>query len=62
VSRVVPLVHFPSHFPLIRNSKNSPALVGYAAIDGSSDFRTTLANYLTCDSSATSIDMYGLNV
>ncbi|KAK1232387.1 1,3-beta-glucanosyltransferase [Marasmius sp. AFHP31] len=47
-------------------SKQSSALVGYAAIDGSVDFRNTLANYLSCDlsgqnSDATSIDLYGLN-
>ncbi|KAG7099572.1 hypothetical protein E1B28_001402 [Marasmius oreades] len=47
-------------------SKSSSALVGYAAIDGSVDFRNTLANYLSCDpsgqnSDSTSIDIYGLN-
>ncbi|KAL0577596.1 1,3-beta-glucanosyltransferase [Marasmius crinis-equi] len=47
-------------------SKSSSALVGYAAIDGSPDFRNALANFLSCDSSgqnsdATSIDLYGLN-
>lgn len=47
-------------------SKSSSALVGYAAINGRSDFRNTLANYLSCDpsgtnSDATAIDLYGLN-
>lgn len=47
-------------------SKNSNALVGYAAINGASDFRTPLANFLSCDptganSDAFAIDLYGLN-
>jgi hypothetical protein len=47
-------------------SKNSNALVGYAAINGPSDFRMPLANYLSCDptnsnSDAFAIDLYGLN-
>jgi len=47
-------------------SKSSSALVGYAAIDGASDFRDPVANYLSCDpsggnSGATAIDLYGLN-
>ncbi|KIM85434.1 carbohydrate-binding module family 43 protein [Piloderma croceum F 1598] len=47
-------------------SKGSSILVGYASIDGSSDFRTELANYLSCDpsnsgSGSTAIDLYGLN-
>jgi len=49
-----------------RKSKSSSALVGYAAINGASDFRGALANYLSCDpsgsnSGATAIDIYGLN-
>ncbi|KAK2461692.1 hypothetical protein APHAL10511_006155 [Amanita phalloides] len=48
------------------NSKKSNALVGYAAVDGASDWRNALANYLSCDpsnsnSSSTAIDLYGLN-
>ncbi|KZP31179.1 carbohydrate-binding module family 43 protein [Athelia psychrophila] len=47
-------------------SKSSSALVGYASIDGTSDFKDPLANYLSCDpsngnSGSTSIDLYGLN-
>ncbi|KAF8807668.1 glycoside hydrolase family 72 protein [Phlegmacium glaucopus] len=47
-------------------SKGSAALVGYAAIDGTSDFIVPLANFLSCDpsnsnSDSTSIDLYGLN-
>jgi len=48
------------------NSISSSALVGYAAIDGVSNFRLPLANFLSCDptnanSPSTSIDLYGLN-
>ncbi|KAF9066073.1 carbohydrate-binding module family 43 protein/Glycoside hydrolase family 72 protein [Rhodocollybia butyracea] len=48
------------------NSISSSALVGYAAIDGVSNFRVPVANFLSCDpsntnSAATSIDIYGLN-
>lgn len=47
-------------------SKKLNPLVGYAAINGQSDFRMPLANYLSCDpangnSDATAIDIYGLN-
>lgn len=47
-------------------SKGSSALVGYAAINGASNWREPLANYLTCDpsngnSDSTAIDIYGLN-
>ncbi|KAF9478693.1 glycoside hydrolase family 72 protein [Pholiota conissans] len=47
-------------------SKGSSALVGYAAINGASDFRGSLANYLSCDlagnnADTTAIDLYGLN-
>jgi len=42
-------------------SKSSSVLVGYASINGGSTFRDPLANYLTCDSEALSIDLYGLN-
>jgi len=47
-------------------SKNSNALVGYAAINGPSEFRVPLANFLSCDptngnSDAFAIDLYGLN-
>ncbi|KAF5384720.1 hypothetical protein D9757_006270 [Collybiopsis confluens] len=47
-------------------SISSSALVGYAAIDGASNFRVPLANFLSCDptnsnSGAASIDLYGLN-
>ncbi|EIN13413.1 glycoside hydrolase family 72 protein [Punctularia strigosozonata HHB-11173 SS5] len=47
-------------------SKGSSALVGYAAIDASADWRQPLASYLACDpsdsnSGETAIDLYGLN-
>lgn len=42
-------------------SKNYNQLVGYAAINGASTFRNTLADYLSCGSEETSIDLYGLN-
>ncbi|GLB36499.1 putative splits internally a 1,3-beta-glucan molecule and transfers the newly generated reducing end (the donor) to the non- reducing end of another 1,3-beta-glucan molecule (the acceptor) forming a 1,3-beta linkage, resulting in the elongation of 1,3-beta-glucan chains in the cell wall [Lyophyllum shimeji] len=47
-------------------SKSSSVLVGYAAINGPSNFRDPLANYFSCDSTggnsdATAIDLYGLN-
>ncbi|PFH54754.1 carbohydrate-binding module family 43 protein [Amanita thiersii Skay4041] len=47
-------------------SKKSSALVGYAAINGNSNWRDALANYLSCDpsnsnSESTAIDLYGLN-
>jgi hypothetical protein len=47
-------------------SKGSSALVGYAAINGDSDWRGDLASFLSCDpsnanSDSTSIDIYGLN-
>ncbi|KAF8209875.1 glycoside hydrolase family 72 protein [Mycena galopus ATCC 62051] len=47
-------------------SISSSALVGYADIDGTSDFRDAVAEYLSCDpsgtgSGATSIDLFGLN-
>ncbi|KAF8641104.1 hypothetical protein AX17_000747 [Amanita inopinata Kibby_2008] len=48
------------------NSKQSSALVGYAAINGASNWRNALANFLSCDpsnsnSGSTAIDLYGLN-
>ncbi|TFK30742.1 1,3-beta-glucanosyltransferase [Coprinopsis marcescibilis] len=42
-------------------SINSDALVGYAAINGASTFRKGLADYLSCGSEETAIDIYGLN-
>jgi len=47
-------------------SIGSTALVGYAAIDGVSNFIVPVAEYLSCDpsssnSNSTSIDLYGLN-
>lgn len=42
-------------------SKGSNALVGYAAINGASTWRNVLADYLSCGSDATAIDLYGLN-
>lgn len=42
-------------------SKKSPILVGYAAIDGATDFRLPLAEFFSCDSDAVAIDIYGLN-
>lgn len=55
-----------SHSNSISASQKSSALVGYAAIDGTSDWRNPLASYLSCDvsssnSGATAIDIYGLN-
>jgi len=43
------------------NSKKSSALVGYAAIDGDPSWIVALANYLSCDSVNTAIDIFGLN-
>ncbi|KAJ6612839.1 glycoside hydrolase family 72 protein [Mycena sp. CBHHK59/15] len=47
-------------------SISSSALVGYADIDGASNFRDVVADYLSCDpsgsnSGSTSIDIFGLN-
>lgn len=41
-------------------SKNSNILVGYSSTDGSG-WRDPLADFLTCDSDDTSIDLWGLN-
>ena len=51
---------------VFRKSKSSSALVGYAAINGATNFREPLANFLSCDpsganSDSTAIDLYGLN-
>ncbi|KAJ6571481.1 1,3-beta-glucanosyltransferase [Mycena capillaripes] len=45
------------------NSKSSSSLVGYAAINGPSNFVDDVAAFLACDrgSSPASIDLYGLN-
>ncbi|KAJ6592701.1 Glucanosyltransferase-domain-containing protein [Mycena capillaripes] len=42
-------------------SISSPALVGYASIDGASSFRHPVAQYLSCLSENTSVDIFGLN-
>ncbi|KAG8920776.1 1,3-beta-glucanosyltransferase gas1 [Tulasnella sp. 417] len=45
-------------------SKGSSVLVGYSSTDGAdgvTDWRTSLANYLACDTNGTWIDLYGLN-
>jgi len=42
-------------------SIGSDALVGYAAINGPAEFRKALADYLSCGSEETAIDLYGLN-
>lgn len=47
-------------------AKGSSVLLGYAAINGASDWRGDLATFLACDpaggnSDSTSIDLYGLN-
>ncbi|KAG8919117.1 1,3-beta-glucanosyltransferase gas1 [Tulasnella sp. 417] len=45
-------------------SKGSSALVSYSSTDGTdgaAGWRTPLANYLACDTDATSIDLYGFN-
>jgi len=41
-------------------SKGSSVLVGYASTDGAG-WRDPLADYLTCNSADTSIDLWGLN-
>ncbi|KAG8912691.1 1,3-beta-glucanosyltransferase gas1 [Tulasnella sp. 417] len=41
-------------------SKGSSALVSFASTDGDT-WRTALAEYLACDTDATSIDLYGFN-
>lgn len=45
------------------NSISSSALVGYAAIDGSSTFVDDFADYLACDhgSGGGALDLFGLN-
>ncbi|KAG8919118.1 1,3-beta-glucanosyltransferase gas1, partial [Tulasnella sp. 417] len=46
-------------------SKGSSSLVSFSSTDGSdgaAGWRTALANYLACDTDATSIDLYCLNV
>jgi hypothetical protein len=45
----------------LRTSQKSNALVGYAGIDGDASWIVPLANYLSCDSSNTAIDLFGLN-
>ncbi|KAG6885712.1 hypothetical protein C0993_010885 [Termitomyces sp. T159_Od127] len=55
-----------SHSMILRKSKSSSVLVGYTAINGPSQFRDPLANYLSCDpsntgSDSTAIDLFGLN-
>jgi 1,3-beta-glucanosyltransferase GAS1 len=47
--------------PYLRTSQKSSALVGYAAIDGDDSWIVPLANYLSCDSANTAIDIFGLN-
>lgn len=42
-------------------SKNSSALVSYTSTDGPDTWRIPLLEYLSCDSDATSIDLFGLN-
>ncbi|RSH78803.1 1,3-beta-glucanosyltransferase gas1 [Apiotrichum porosum] len=42
-------------------SIGSKALVGYSATDGEPDFRTQLADYMTCGNDSVTIDLYGLN-
>ncbi|KAG8942830.1 1,3-beta-glucanosyltransferase gas1, partial [Tulasnella sp. 408] len=43
-------------------SKGSSALVSFSSTDGDAGWRLALADYLACDTDATSIDLYGLNV
>ncbi len=55
-------MHFDDSLFLCRNSKPSPVLVKYAAIDGDGSWVTPLANYLSCDpsgsnSGSTAIDI-----
>jgi hypothetical protein len=45
----------------LSTSQKSNALVGYAAIDGDASWIVPLANYLSCGSANTAIDIYGLN-
>jgi len=42
-------------------SVSSSILTMYASTDGDDDWRQPLANYLACNNSATSVDIYGLN-
>ncbi|GJJ09557.1 hypothetical protein Clacol_003780 [Clathrus columnatus] len=42
-------------------SKNSTALVSYTSTDGPDTWRQNLFEYLSCDSDATSVDIFGLN-
>lgn len=43
-------------------SKSSSALISFSSTDGDAGWRVALAEYLACDTDATSIDLYGLNV
>lgn len=43
-------------------AKGSSALVSFSSTDGDAGWRLALADYLACDTDATSIDLYGLNV
>ncbi|KAG8982896.1 1,3-beta-glucanosyltransferase gas1, partial [Tulasnella sp. 427] len=43
-------------------AKGSSALVSFSSTDGDAGWRLALAEYLACDTDATSIDLYGLNV
>ena len=45
----------------LSNSKKSSALVGYAGIDGDASWIVPLADYLSCGTASTSIDIFGLN-
>ena len=47
--------------PPFSKSRGSSALVGYAAINGESGYRKALADFLSCGSEETAIDLYGLN-
>lgn len=42
-------------------SIGSTALVGYSATDGPDDFRTNVAEYLTCGNDTETLDIFGLN-
>jgi hypothetical protein len=50
-----------THVFVSSRSKNLDILIGYAAINGDRTWIDPLANYLSCDSDETAIDLFGLN-
>ena len=45
----------------LSKSKSSTALVSYASIDLDPTIKDPLANYMSCDSEADAVDLFGLN-